>query len=409
MFTLTLSIIIGVFLFDLTLSILNYRYRNTPIPALIQDVYDNAAYSDWLKYNMEVTRLSIISKVADLLLILVIFLTGLFPWIANLANQFVENRILQTLLFLGMYSAISYVFSIGFQIYRTFSIEQRYGFNKVTPKVFFTDQIKSMILGAVLGGGILYILLSLYEAMGRSSLIYSWALLISISLILNVLYIKIFVKLFNKLTPIEEGELHDKIVELAQKTGYEVKQISIMDASKRSTKLNAFFSGFGKFKHIILYDTLIEKCSIDQIVSILAHEIGHAKHKDVLKNFLVMIVQSGVFLFILSYFLSSGLFANAFGFSTVHYGFALILFNILMRPVALVLGVPLSAHSRTAEYRADAFAGNVTQPKDMIQALKVLARENYSNLTPHPLLVKMTYSHPPVGDRVKALLELEKN
>ena len=407
MFTLTLSVIIGVFIFDLTLSLLNYRNRNSPIPECVQDVYDETEYSKWLKYNMEITRLSIVSKFIDLALIIIMFSFGLFPLIAQMAFALTEDPILSSIVFLGFFSVISYVFTIGLQVYRTFSIEERFGFNKVTPMVFVTDQLKSIVLGGLIGGGLLFILLSLYQSLGRISIVYSWLIIISFSLVFNLLYTKLFIRLFNKLTPFKEGVLHQRIVELARKTGYEVKQISIMDASKRSTKLNAFFSGFGRFKHIILYDTLIEKCTTDEIISILAHEIGHAEHKDVLKNFLVMILQSAVFLFILSFFLSSDTFAQSFGFETRHYGFALILFNILMKPIALVLGVPMSVHSRKAEYRADAFAGRHTDPKHMTRALKVLAKENFSNLTPHPLMVRMTYSHPPIGDRVKALSKLK--
>jgi len=406
MFLLTLSVIVGVFAFELILSVLNYKHRHAPIPENVRDVYDKEAYKNWLKYNMEVTRLSILHKIADLILILLVFTLGLFPFLADVSGRMVSHNIIQTIVFLGLYSAISYVFTIGFQVYRTFSIEERYGFNTVTPRMFVIDQIKSIVLGGLIGSGILFILLSLYDKMGRASILYSWAILITFSLIFNVLYTKVFIRLFNTLTPVEDGELHDKINVLAQKTGYAVRQISIMDASKRSTKLNAFFSGFGKFKHIILYDTLIEKCSTGEILSILAHEIGHSKHKDVFKNFIVMIIQSAVFLFILSFFLSSSLFSSAFGFESVHYGFALILFNILMKPVALVLGIPMSAHSRKSEYKADAFAGISTNKEDMISALKVLARENYSNLTPHPLMVWMTYSHPPIGDRVNALSNL---
>ncbi len=302
---------------------------------------------------------------------------------------------------------MTYVLSLGFHVYRTFNIEERYGFNKSTPKVFITDQIKSIIMATILGGLILYIVFYLYDLMGVTSIMYSWLILLVFSLLFNLLYTKVFVRMFNKLTPITEGELLDKTTALAQKTGYEVTKISIMDASKRSTKLNAYFSGFGKFKQIVLYDTLVDKCTTDEIIGILAHEIGHSKHKDVFKNFVVMAIQSAALLYVLSFFLSSTEFAAAFGFSTVHFGFAFILFNILTEPIGIVLGIPMSAFSRKAEYKADAFAGKMASVESMSSALKVLARENFSNLTPHPIVVKMTYSHPPISDRISALSDLE--
>ncbi len=403
MFIFTIIIILTMFTIDLTLSILNYRHRHTPIPENVKDVYDKAAYSKWLEYTMERFRLSIISKVVDTLLLIGFLVAGVFPKIATFTNQWSHHPIIQTLLFLGLYSFISYVLGIGFSLYSTFNIEQRYGFNTMTPKTYILDQLKSMLLSILLGGTLLYILLTLYMKMGNSALLYAWLIVIAVTLVINLLYTKVFIKLFNKLTPLSEGELYECVQSLAKTTGYELKEISVMDASKRSARLNAFFSGFGKFKHIILFDTLIEKCETDEIISVLAHEIGHAKHKDVLKNFFISIGQIGVYLSLLMFFLSSSSFATAFGFESVHYGFAIILFGILMEPFGMILGIPLSAMSRKAEYKADAFAAEVGYKGAMVRALKILAKENFSNLTPHPLLVTLTYSHPPVSERIKAL------
>jgi len=406
MFTLTIFIILTMFAIDLSLSILNYRHRHSPIPDNVADVYDKKDYAKWLDYTMEVFRLSIIVKVTDTILLLIFLFAGLFPKIASITDQWTTNPIISTMLFLALYGVISYVLGIGFRLYRTFNIEERYGFNTTTTKTFITDQIKSIGLTIVLGGLLLYPLLYLYMKMGNRALGYAWLLIVGVSLAINLLYTKVFIRLFNKLTPLEEGELYDSVQALAKTTGYAVKEISVMDASKRSARLNAFFSGFGKFKHIILFDTLIEKCSTDEIVSVLAHEIGHAKHKDVLQNFFISTIQMGFYLSILTFFLSSTTFAEAFGFVAPHMGFAMILFGILMEPLGLMLSIPLSAHSRKAEYKADAFAAESGYKEAMIRALKILSRENFSNLTPHPLLVKLTYSHPPVTDRIKALEQL---
>ncbi len=403
MFNLTIFIILVGFIVEIGLSALNYSHRNRPIPENLSDVYNQEEYRKWLRYTMEITRLSIFNRAFGITILLLFLSFGFFPALDRLTQNITSNAILQTVLFLGLYLAAMYLRSIGFHLYRTFSIEERYGFNASTAKVFITDQVKSVLLASLFGGSLLYGLLYLYEQMGRRSFLSIWLIVIFVILVSNILYTRVFMRLFNKLTPLIEGELYEKAKSLAEQTDYEVQKISIMDASRRSTRMNAFFTGFGRFKHIILYDTLLEKCSTDEIISILAHEIGHGKHKDALKSLLVTAAQSAVFLFLLSFFLTSDAFAMAFGFQQAHYGFAIILFLILMEPVSLFLGIPLSAFSRRAEYKADAFAAKSSDPNAMIRALKVLARENFANLTPHPLVVRMTYTHPPFEDRIAAL------
>lgn len=409
MFPLTIAVILAVFTLDLWLSRLNYRYRHQPIPDNVADIYDADNYQKWLDYTMETHRLSMVVKIVNTLLLLTFLLVGIFPALAGFAGNFTSHTVLETLLFLGFYSLIHYVLNIGFDWYSTFHIEERYGFNKSTVKTFLLDQVKSMGLSLVLGGGILYILLTLYLRAGSLFILYAWLFAMALSLTVNLLYTRVFVRIFNKLSPLPDGELKEEIRTLAEKTGYGVKKISVIDASKRSARLNAFFSGFGRFKHIVLYDTLLEKCDTDEIVSVLAHEIGHAKHKDVLRNFFISMVQVSAALAVLSFFLASDSMARAFGFPGVHLGFAMILFGILMEPFGVLLGIPLSALSRRAEYRADRFAAEVSDPEAMVGALKVLARENFANLTPHPLVVKMTYSHPPISQRISAIRRNTEN
>lgn len=408
MFYLTLAVILAVFILDITLSVLDYRHRNQPIPANVADVYNEVDYKKWLNYRMETHRLSIIRKILDTVVLVFFLFLGVFPALAIAASGITSEPILQMLLFLGLYFLISYVLNIGFSIYGTFSIEERYGFNRSTVKTFILDQLKTILLTIVLGGGILYGFFTLYQKMGNGFLPYAWFLAVLLILIVNILYTRVFIRIFNKLSPIPEGELKERIEALGRNTGYEIKEISIMDASKRSGRLNAFFSGFGKFRHIVLYDTLLQKCSTDEILSVLAHEIGHAKHRDVLRNVFISIIQIGVFLAILTVFLSSVALAQAFGFSSINYGFSIILFGILMEPVSIVLGIPLSAISRKAEYKADRFAGKAGFMDAMISALKVLAKENFANLTPHPFVVKLTYSHPTISQRIERLDYLAK-
>jgi STE24 endopeptidase len=402
-FSLTIAVITAVFALDLTLSMLNYKHRDQPIPANVADVYDEAGYQKWLDYTMETYRLSILVKLLNTTVLLLFLFLGVFPALARIAEGYMADQIFQTLLFMGFYFLISYLLNIGFDWYRTFNIEERYGFNQSTIKTFLLDQVKSIGLSLVLGGFILYVLLFLYLQTGSRFILYAWLFAMVLSLVVNVLYTKVFVRIFNKLSPLPEGELQEKIISLAKMTGYEIRKISVIDASKRSARLNAFFSGFGRFKHIVLFDTLLEKCGSDEIISVLAHEIGHARHRDVLRNFFISMVQTSVALAALSFFLASDSMAQAFGFPEAHLGFALILFSILIEPFGILLGIPLSALSRKAEYRADRYAAQTSDPAAMISALKVLARENFANLTPHPLVVKMTYSHPPISQRIEAI------
>ncbi|HCP14941.1 MAG TPA: peptidase M48 [Peptococcaceae bacterium] len=403
MFQLTITVILVVFILEISLSMLNYRYRNQPIPKNVADVYPEEAYRKWLRYTMENHRLSMAEKILDTAVLLLFLFFGFFPSLAQAMNGITADPILQTLLFLGAYFFLSFFLNFGFSWYRTFSIEERYGFNKSTVTTFLLDKLKSIILTLVLGGGALSMLLSLYQRMGRGFLVYAWPFTMFLVLMINILYTKVFVRIFNTLTPLPEGALKEKIEDLARSTGYEIKKITVMNASKRSGRLNAFFSGFGKFKHIVLYDTLLQKCTNDEIVSVLAHEIGHAKHRDVLRNFFISVVQIGIYLILLTFFFSSAALAEAFGFPGIHYGFSILLFSILMEPFGILLGIPLLAVSRKAEYRADRFAAQAGFQSAMISALKVLARENFSNLTPHPWVVKVTYSHPTVSQRIEAL------
>lgn len=407
MFLVTLIIVIAVFLLDITLSTLNYKHRIQPIPVNVSDVYNEKEYKTWLDYTMEVFKISIFTKILSTTVLIFFLVFDIFPKLAKVSESITTDPIIQILLFFAFYLAINYILGIGLHLYKTFNIEARYGFNKTTVKTFILDQIKSILLTITLGGGLLYLLIYLYQLFNTTSLIYAWLIIMALMLIINILYSKLFIRLFNKLTPLPEGELHDNSKMVAKSMGYEVKKISVMDASKRSTRLNAFFSGFGKFKSIILYDTLLEKCSTDEIISVLAHEIGHAKHKDTTRNIFIAMVQMAVYLAILSFFLSSTTFATAFGFSEIHLGFALILFGILLEPFGIMINIPLTALSRKAEYKADACAAEAGYKDAMISALKVLAKENFSNLTPHPWVVKLTYSHPPVSQRIDALSKKE--
>jgi len=396
-------LILITYLIEMGLSNLNYQNRTQPLPDNVKDIYDEPQYQKWLQYTMDNHRFSMRVKTMNTLFLLVLLFSNFFLWLDQFISSFTTDSIFSTLFFLGIYSFIFTLLNIPFGYYRRFVIEERYGFNTTTIKTYIMDQLKSMALVIVLGGGLLSVLLALYLTFGLGFVLYGWLLLVSVMLMINILYTKVFIRLFNKLTPLSDSELKNQIESFALKTDFEIKKISVMNASKRSTKLNAFFSGFGKFKHIVLFDTLIEKCDPDQIVAVLAHEIGHAKHKDTLRNFVISGVSLAGYLGLLTLFLTTSTFNIAFSLPQQHLGFALVLFSILMEPLDLLFTIPLSAISRWAEYRADQYARKHGYGEALIRALKVLAKENFSNLTPHPWVVKMTYSHPPVSARIDAL------
>ncbi len=402
-FTLVIVVFVVMEVFDFMVSFLNDKAKGRTVPKNVQDVYDDKSYQTWLNYNQEHARLRMIKSIGIFLIILILLLSGGFSALANHTIARFDSVYLETLSFIGILYLGHFIYGIGFNIYATFSIEERYGFNKTTPAIFIKDKIKSVLLTIVIGGGLLILIQLFYETFDALFLVVSFIVVMVIFLLINMLYVKVFVPLFNTLTPLEDGALKQKIEALAKKEAYTVQNIHVMDASKRSTKLNAFFSGFGKFKNVVLFDTLIEKMDEDAILSVLAHEIGHAKHKDVLRNIAFSAINLLVMLSLLWLFLTRGEFMEAFGVEGLHFGFALILFSILLGPINLLISMMTSILSRKAEYKADYFGSTRVSKEAMKRALKILSKENFSNLTPHPLYVFLHYSHPPVSDRIQAI------
>lgn len=398
-----LFVLIATFAFEWMMSTLNYKHRTQPIPENVKDVYDPQEYSQWLEYTMLNHRLSNIGSGISLGIMLVLLNSNFFLNVHHWTFQIFESTQLTTLLFLGVYMFISTVINLPFDYVSTFVIDQKFGFNTSTHMTFIMDKIKGLLLTVILGGALSYLLISLYLLFGVSFIFVGWLILVFVILLVNILYTKVFIRLFNKLTPLEESPLKSNIEAFAQSVGYEVTKISVMNASKRSTKLNAFFSGFGKFKQIVLYDTLLEQCSEDEIVAVLAHEIGHARHKDVIRGFVQSVAMLFIYLVVLVSFFETTLFVQPFGFNEPHLGFSVILFSILMSPIGIVIQLPLSYISRKAEYKADHFAKAHGYGPALISALKLLAKKNFSNLTPHPWVVKLSYSHPPMSKRIEML------
>jgi len=404
-FILILAVYVLLKGFDLFTGYLNNKARDRKIPDIVSDVYDKEDYEKWRAYTKENHRLKLLSSLIGFAVIFAMLLFGGFTALAAFTLDNFQSPYVRTLIFIGILYGAFFLMSLPFNIYRVFSIEERYGFNKTTPQTFVKDLIKSLLLTIIFSGGVLLLLVHIFENFGNLFILLSFIALMVISLVINIAYVKVILPLFNKLTPLEDNELKQKIQAIAESENYAIKKIHVMDASKRSTKLNAFFSGFGRFKNVVLFDTLLEKMDDEMILSVLAHEIGHAKHKDVVKNIFFSAFTLAVMLSLLYLFLTMDIFYRAFGLEQFHFGFLLVIFGILTGPVNLLIGIIANKFSRKAEYKADAFAAEKTTAEDMIKALKVLARENYADLTPHELYVFLHYSHPPIKERIRALEE----
>ena len=403
-FYVIISLILGMFVFEFLISIMNYRYKNQPIPKNVQGLYDKDKYKKWLEYSMVNFKFGIVSNTLSTVVMLLLLSLGAFGFIEELSIEVTSSALLQTLVFLLMYYIISFILTLPLSYYRVFKIEESFGFNKMTKKLFIVDKIKSFILTIVFGGGIISLLFIIFEAFTNIWLfiIIAYVVIFAVMLLL-FLFNGVFVRLFNKLTLLEESSLKEKIDALALSLGFEVKRIYVMDGSKRSTKLNAFFSGLGKTKEVVLFDTLIEKSTEDQILAVLAHELGHATHKDTLKGLIQQLFVIGLYVLVLGFILTTVDLHTAFNLSNVHFGFSIILMSILLSPVNTLLGLYTNYVSRVHEYKADAFAAKHTSKEAMISALKLLVVENFANLTPHPLYVKLYYSHPPISSRIASV------
>ncbi len=405
---IVIVLFLGTSLFSFFISLRNYKNRNAMIPDELKDVYDQTKYQKWLKYFMEHFRFETLKNLVNTILILSLLFFGGFALIYQVSLNITTDFEIQTLFFIGIYFLFSFIVETAFSYFETFKIEEKYGFNKTTKRRFISDKIKGFVLTVIFGGGLVYLIAVLYSRFDASFYLYTFIVLVGIFIFMNLFFVKLFVPLFNKLTPLEEGELKDEIVGFATKVGYNISKISVINASIRSTKLNAYFSGFGKMKHIVLYDTLIQKMETDEIVSVLAHEIGHAKHKHVIHNMIQTILVLMFYIIALYFVLNVLGFYQAFQIDQIFLGFGLILFMVLLSPLEIILGLVINTISRKHEFEADKYASTNYQKDAMIRALKKLAQNNFSNLTPDPLYVRLMYSHPPIGERIAAILDIPR-
>ena len=396
-----IAIILFGFLLDRLLSYLNSKTWQPELPDDLTDFYSKEEYIKAKNYNREKRRFSILLDSLNLLILLLFFIFGGFAWLHNLLSPHIANQIILPLVYFGLMYLATDVFGIPFSLYNTFRIEEKYGFNKTTPKTFILDKLKSYLLVIVLGGGIGALLIWLILLLKEDFWIVAFVVMTSISLLFNVFLSNLFIRLFNKLEPLEDGDLRNVIMEYAKKVDFPLTNIFVIDGSKRSSKANAYFMGFGKRKKIVLYDTLIEKHSIEELLAVLAHEVGHYKKKHVIKGLIISSIQSFIMFFVLSLLLFRTELTNVFGIAGSDYvlHINLIALTILFEPINLITGLFGNHRSRKHEYEADKFAVTTTNNKLLGDALMRLSVDHLSNLKPHPAFVFFYYSHPSMLQR----------
>lgn len=403
LFWIIIVILVVDFLFEKYLDYLNTTTMSETIPDEVKGIYDAGEYKKQQAYQRENHRFGLISGSFGFAVMLAMFLFFGFAFVNNLVWGFTGNAVLAALFFFGIIMFASDLLGIPFSVYHTFVIEDKYGFNKTTPKTFVFDIIKGWIISAVIGGGLLTLIFLIYQKTQGMFWIYAWILISVFSVFMTMFYSNIIVPLFNKQTPLEEGALRDAIQQFSEKVGFKLDNIFVINGSKRSTKANAYFTGLGAKKRIVLYDTLINDMETEEIVAVLAHEIGHYKKKHVIQSLLISLVQTGIVLFIFSLLIDSPVLSRALGVEEPNFHVGMVAFGILYSPVSFVLGIFMNILSRKNEYQADAFAAENYKSAALASALKKLSVKNLSNLTPHSLYVFFHYSHPPLLQRLANL------
>ena len=403
LFYILIAIIILNFFKDSILDYLNSKYFDNEIPNIISDIYDKEKYLKSQEYKKTQYKFNRISSTYSLLILLLFFYFDGFLILDNYCRSLFDSELIISLSFFGIIYFGNDLLSIPFSIYHTFIIEEKFGFNKTTKKTYIIDKLKSWLLTILFGGGILSFIIFQFESVGQNFWIVAWIFISVLTLLINGLYAQIIVPLFNKQTKLEDGELKSEIEKYSKKVGFNLSNIFVIDGSKRSTKANAYFSGFGKQKRVTLYDTLINKLTKNQIVAVIAHEIGHYKKNHIIFNLLFSIIQSGIMLYILSLLIYMPIFSEALNIENHSFHIALITFSILYTPISEMSSLIFNLFSRKFEYEADEYADKSFDGKYLIEALKVLTKDSLSNLTPHPKYVWWHYSHPTLLERINQL------
>ncbi len=383
---------------------LDVKNLKTALPSEFKGFYSSEKYANSQEYLKVNTRFFIMTAFFNLIVLLVVIFLGGFNLVDTFIRSFGFTPLANGLIFFGILFLLQDILSTPFSLYHTFVIEEKFGFNKTTPHIYLVDKLKSYALLLVLGGGILSLVLYIFENMGEFAWVFVWIVLAAFSVLLQPLFTTFIAPLFNRFTPLERGELRNEINKFSKKVGFPVERIDVMDGSLRTSKANAYFSGIGKKKRIALYDTLIADHSNKELLAIVAHEVGHYKKGHILRGIIISIIQSGFMLFMFSLFINNENLFTAFQMEALSIYGSLMFFSLLYSPLQLGLSVINNYISRKNEFEADNFAKeNTGSGKDLISGLKKLTVNNLGNLTPHPLTVFLSFSHPPVLERIKAL------
>lgn len=407
-FWVIIAILVIDFLFEKYLDYLNTTKWSDTLPEEVKGIYDEEKYKKQQAYTRENHRFGILTSSFSMAVTLAMFLFFGFALVDGWAWGLTTNTILAALIFFGILMFASDLINTPFSIYDTFIIEEKYGFNKTTPKIFVFDKIKGWLVGAIIGGGLLALIIFIYQKTGELFWLYAWIVVSAFSIFMAMFYSNLIVPLFNKQTPLEEGGLRDAISAFSRKVGFKLDNIYVIDGSKRSTKANAYFTGLGAKKRIVLYDTLIKEMTIEEIVAVLAHEIGHNKKKHVIQGLLIGLVQTGIVLFIFGLLIGNPYLSKALGVEEPNFHIGLVAFGVLYSPISFFTGIFMNVLSRKNEYEADRFAAENYMPEALASALKKLSVNNLSNLTPHKLYVFFHYSHPTLLQRLEHLKQFEK-
>ncbi len=396
-----LTIIIVEFIVDTVVEYINLKHKSTQLPPQLQDIYEPEKYATSQAYQSEQTRFGFITGSLSFIVSIVLLVSGGFGALNSFLLQFTTHPIALALLFCAVLYFVNDIITLPFQWYSVFVIEEKYGFNKMDAKTFVADKLKGHGLAIVIGGVIISALLLTVSWLGTSFWVAAWAFLSVTIIFINMFYTSLIVPLFNKLTPLEDGSLKTAITTYCKKVDFSMDNLFVVDGSKRSAKANAYFSGLGAKKKVVLYDTLIKDHTEEELVAVLAHEVGHYKHKHIIQSMLIAVVQMGIMLFIFSLFAFNDNLSQALGADKSYLHLNLMAFGMLFSPISTFLGIFMSILSRKNEYQADNFAKNTYSATPLITALKKLSANNLSNLTPHPLYVFLNYSHPTLLQRIK--------
>jgi STE24 endopeptidase len=404
LYWLVICIVLAEYVWSTVLTILNIQASRQPIPDLLADIYDAERYRKQQEYAMTNRRFSLVSGAVSTLITLAIFAFGGFAVFDSAARAVSGSPVVQALVFWGIFYLISWIVSLPFDAYRTFVIEQRYGFNRTTPRLFVTDALKTLLMNWVIMGAVLALCAWIYTLAPRWFWLYAWGGVTLFSLFMQYFYSQLIVPLFNKQTPLPEGELRTAIESFAARVGFQLDNIFVIDSSKRSSKSNAYFTGFGRRKRVVLYDTLMEQLTTEEIVGVLAHEIGHYKRHHIILSSLESFATNLLMFWLFSLLIGNEALAAAAGCAEPSFHVNLAVFSFIYTPLSILLDIVTNILSRRHERQADAFAAAHDMGPAEASALKKMSAKSLANLTPHPVVVFTEYSHPTLYERVRALL-----